>query len=43
MANGTSGPDTFTVPAGSSTFNGFGGVDTLVLNFALVDATFRLV
>src|SRR5262245_29090423 len=43
MANGTNGPDTFTVPAGSSTFNGFGGVDTLIMNFRLVDATFTWV
>ena len=43
MANGTSGADTFTAPAGASTFNGLGGVDTLILNFALVDATFAWV
>jgi hypothetical protein len=30
MADGTNGPDTFAVPAGSSMFNGFGGAGTLV-------------
>src|SRR6267154_2757836 len=40
MSNGTSAADTFTAPAGSSTFNGLGGVDTIVFNFRLVDARF---
>jgi hypothetical protein len=43
MADGTSGPDNFTVPTGSSNFNGFGGVDTLVFNFKLTEATFTWV
>src|SRR4030095_12494616 len=43
MADGTQGADTFTVPTGPSTFNGLGGVDTLILNFALTAATFTWV
>src|SRR5262245_20928417 len=43
MANGTPGDDTFTAPAGSSTFNGLGGTDTVIFNFRLVDATFSWV
>ena len=40
MPNGTSAADAFTAPTGNSTFNGLGGVDTLILDFKLVDATF---
>ena len=38
--NGTQNADSFTAPNGASEFNGLGGVDTLILNFKLVDATF---
>src|ERR1700736_3052355 len=38
MAKGTSGNDTFTAPAGSSSFTGLGGVDTIIFNFKLTDA-----
>src|SRR5215468_5144669 len=43
MANGTPGNDSFTAPAGNSTFNGLGGVDTITFNFRLLDATFSWV
>jgi hypothetical protein len=41
--NGTPTSDTLTAPAGNSEINGFAGVDTLVLNFRLLDATFSWV
>ena len=40
MPNGTSAADAFTAPAGNSTFNGLGGVDTIIFDFKLTDATF---
>jgi hypothetical protein len=43
MADGTAGSDSFNAPAGSSNFNGLGGVDTIVFNFALTSATFTWV
>ena len=41
--NGTTGADTIPAPAGNQEINGFTGVDTLVLNFRLLDATFQWV
>jgi hypothetical protein len=38
--NGTSAADAFTAPTGNSTFNGLGGVDTIIFDFKLTDATF---
>ena len=43
MPNGTPGADQFTAPIGSSTFNGFGGIDTIIFDFKLTDATFTWV
>ena len=43
MPNGTPGADQFTAPIGSSTFNGFGGTDTITFDFKLTDATFTWV
>jgi serralysin len=40
MPNGTSAADAFTAPTGSSTFNGLGGIDTIIFDFKLTDATF---
>lgn len=43
MPDGTQNADTFNAPAGNSNFNGLGGVDTIVFNFALTSATFSWV
>jgi len=40
MPNGTSAADAFTAATGNSTFNGLGGVDTIIFDFKLTDATF---
>jgi VCBS repeat-containing protein len=43
MADGTSNADTFTAPSGNSNFNGLGGVDTIIFNFALTSANIQWV
>src|SRR5262249_7418308 len=40
MPIGTPGADEFIAPTGSSSFNGLGGVDTIIFDFKLTDATF---